>query len=213
MKQKRIIKKIAKIGLTLMLIFGGSYLIGKQKTANYSDINDVYKIAEALDTDTAVITNSGTNDPVRLQHNGEEPIYIAIDNEFSDGQKEGINQAIDYVFGIVNSINSNYTYEIVENTEAAEKFLRGKTVIYYNLGYDYKYSAGSIFSAENIFTITAGCSLRNIARINIEEEDWAIDNIVENSIHELLHAFGFDDVYTSPPYPWIQKTDRYYNTK
>lgn len=203
-KGKRV-KKVAQVLAIAAIALFGTSLIGKNKTKDYSSVDDVYKIAEALDSETITITNNEFKDPVRLKHNGNDPIYISISDKFSEEQLDCIEWSLDYVFDVVGSINSNYKYEIVDNSDAIKESLKGKTTIFYNLGSTIPTpggvpTQGQIFRPDEVTSIVAGCPLRTKAIITYDKnnnKDASEGNMKYTFMHELLHAFGLDDVYVT----------------
>lgn len=143
----------------------------------------------------------------RLKHNGDEPIYIEIDNKFSPTQQETIKQALDFIFGLVGDINKNYRYEIVQNIN--DKQYSNKTKIKFNL------EDKVIFNNEEVdglYTTYLHASKSNKKGIFINhgnvfiEDDNAkdLDELYYTTLHETFHLFGVKDVY-------LKYTDQRYN--
>jgi len=135
----------------------------------------------------------------RLKHNGDEPIYIEIDNEFSAEQKETIKQALDFIFGIVGDINDNYKYAIVDDVDQFKylnktkiKFDVKETVLYYGQEVYGLYTTRiNMFKSKNKGVF--------IEQGNIDMDDNHVEDLDElyyTTMHEMFHLFGVKDVYT-----------------
>ena len=111
-KIKKLVISLACATVIVSTLTPAAYnTISEIKHKDNSTISQVDEYIEKFD----VIDGYRHADGERLKHNGNEPIYIQIDNEFTKEQKETIKQALDFIFGLVGDINSNYKYEIVDN--------------------------------------------------------------------------------------------------
>ncbi|MGN0961456.1 MAG: hypothetical protein ACI4PF_04585, partial [Christensenellales bacterium] len=131
-------KKIRNITICTALI--ASTLIGSYHTLSeivHKDNSSIEQINQYQEEFNVVSGYRHTNGE-RLKHNGDEPIYIQIDDEFSPEQKETIKQALDFIFGLVGDINDNYKYVVVDDINQPKysnktkiKFDVKETVLYY----------------------------------------------------------------------------------
>lgn len=170
----------------------------------YSDWNSsnaqIMKISEALgaDNDRIVSYNPDKNNcAIRLAHNNGEPIEVAFDPSFSGLEQYAID-SLDYLFGIMGSINENYKYEIVDFEGAHE----------HNIVFQAKETSDKYSGTTSISSRSADDGVHNI--------EWGMVTIYKDSLesstnspkeveinlrntitHEIMHVLGFDDVYPS----------------
>lgn len=136
----------------------------------------------------------------RLQHNNGEPIYVTISDEFTKVQRDTIISALDQIFGVVGDINDNYKYVLVDNVDSS-KYL-GKTTMEFRVNKDLTFSSGhyngvtdsadSLFSYGSKGRFNQKCWIEFDAQFLKDEPQ----RLYYTSLHEILHNFGFDDVYT-----------------
>ena len=132
--KKELIKKIKKglkiaVATTLLAVSLTSCSVPHQE---YATQEEIVETAETLDCDMGYINKTSNNYYVRMKHNNGEPIYVCFDKEYSESLKEMAKESLDYIFGIVGKINSNYTYKIVDKWEF--DLMLNKTKIYYSFG-------------------------------------------------------------------------------
>lgn len=205
-KQK--INKFVK-GATVALIASGFtfatiYSVADAQTDDYSSQEQIHTIADALDSDISVMKflSQGNDHVKRLKHNNGESIYINIQDNYPEKYENIARESIDYVFSIIGGINDLYkNYEYVDENQSKSLEEQGKTVIEYNI-------------SDNIDNLVGGQTLANYAGdwynlltnkqviqtpqiiMNFERLDTYNENIVKIAyVHELLHVFGFGDVY------------------
>lgn len=199
--------------VSLIVFLGGFVIYVSVKFANYAYDEEIETIAKYLDCDLGYIKKEN-NHYVRMEHNGNEPIYVCFDEYFTIEEKETAIESLDYVFGIVGKINNNYKYKIVETEEFNSKF--AKTKIYYSIG-STKYVDGNknlvvdgyITSSNNILSVLMSKPTMNNFTININTDiiKGRKNQLKYTLTHELLHAFGFDDVYN---FNGFSTTTKYY---
>ena len=145
-----------------------------------------------------------------MKHNNGDPILVAFDREHTEEQKQAIINSLDHVFGIVNQINSNYHYKIVSLDEANMNALLGKTVIRYKVVNEPdSHASGYINRVGPLATHITQKPLYSTFTIHLNESGIHEGNPIESTyLHELLHAFGFDDTYDTH----FRDTDKYYGT-
>ena len=203
--KKKFLKSAAIIGLSLSTLLGSLTLATHQKYKQYSDVDQIYAIAEELGADTTSITSNSTKQPIRMEHNGGEPIYVSVSDDFSEKEREYIDWSLDYVFDAAESINPNYTYKVVDDIELEYQKLLGKTTISYEVGEGLKMIEGSDKKSQG-WILRNKSTLGSAFNKNLYKEHKIVydreqhQESTENDkkytfLHELLHAFGFDDVY------------------
>ena len=205
-KKENGILKIAKpfiIGLcsfivSALIFMGGPAIKTTVDLQSYSDDTQMEEIADALNCDTRYIT-SEKGHFTRMQHNNGEPIYVCLDSEISESEKETIIRALDFMFGLVGQINDKYHYEIVDKTKF--NLTLGKTKMYFTLGEKSVESQEGTAIAEAYINSQANpySSLSDKStfykytiafdRAYVKEDFYA------NIVHELAHAFNHKDVY------------------
>ena len=129
---KPIIKKI-KNGLkilTINLLMVGTILsttsCSNPSFENFNSDDDIISIAEKLDCDISYLKEYRDN-YVRMQHNGDEPIYVCFDADLTEKEKESsIKEAFilvepssipknvfpDLIFSLINPITSFFITSI-----------------------------------------------------------------------------------------------------
>lgn len=214
-KEKCIVKlkKALKIGLisTLSaLTFCGCSITDKlsgEKYQDYSENSQITAIAQALDCDTGYLHENFR----RMEHNNGEPIYVCFDSSIGQEVKDSAIRSLDYLFGIVGSINDNYYYEVVDKTKFDD--LGDKSKIYYDMGEGSLLrgtanASGFIRSELDIWSMVSTVRVANDFKVTISEKflkTSEIEDIYKTCVHELLHAFGFNDVY----YNSLFKNEKY----
>ena len=210
MRKDNIIKKI-KHGLKFALVAG---IISLSLTScgpnleNYTTQEDIISNAETLDCDMTYV-RTYDDDFLRMKHNNGDPIYVCFDKEYSEELKEQAKKSLDYIFGIVGKINNNYHYEIVDKFEFDLKI--NKTKIYYTFGEHVStYEDHSSIANAHLESHTPNSNkntdkpIMNYFELNLNKD--YVNNNNSNDYnysfeytlnHELLHAFGLDDVYTT----------------
>lgn len=207
---KPVIKKVKnalKI-VTINLVMVGTILSTtsclNSKFKNLNSDEDIISISEKIDCDISYLREHAGN-YLRMQHNNGEPVYVCFDSMLTEEEKTAATSALDYVFGAVGKINDKYKYEIVDKATFDTKL--NKSRIFYSLGeYNYATYDGEEYYAEGFQNSTVGFFTTltdkpgsiyhtiNIDRERASEID-EYDRLKYVMTHELLHAFGFDDVY------------------
>ncbi len=215
MKRNEIIKRIKEglkiaVATTLLAASLTSCGINNQEFASQEEI---VQVGETLDCDLSYMLKENGKF-LRMKHNDGEPIYICFDDDFSNELKDTAIKSLDYVFGIVGKINSNYHYKIVEKTEFDLKF--NKTKIYYTFGeHVSNYKEHEVVADAHLnyhslwYNFAIDNPVCNYYELNLSQDRAKEDSkkIISSLNHELLHAFGFGDVYTDE---LRQTTDKYY---
>lgn len=185
--------------LCSMVVVGSSIKESIHISNNYLSQEELYEYCESLECDTSYILTTSKDNMLRMQHNNGEPVYVCIDENLSDFEKECIKKSLDKMFGLVGRINNKYYYKIVNKFEYKTKF--NKTRIYYTLG-ELEERVGGRMNGSEIYDngdvalirdYTVYLDLENFKYLNYDYE-----TVVEYSInHETFHLFGIDDVYNS----------------
>ena len=136
-------------------------------------------------------------------------LFITKHLECFNKQKEAIKKTLDHVFGVVNQINPNYFYEIIPLEEANKKAILGNTVIKYQSINDPELTPGFINRKDIATAHITQKPLYSVFCINANLNKVNTSNALQSTyLHELLHAFGFDDTYETPE----KYLSRYYGT-
>jgi len=99
--------KMAMAGLLVgvTITTGATLLYSNIEYSNYSSDQEIETIAENLDCDLDYARKSFGHYMV-MKHNDDEPIYIHIDESLTKDEMLEAMGAIDYVFSVVQKINS-----------------------------------------------------------------------------------------------------------
>lgn len=198
------VKKALLIGasaalLILTLIFGGTALYANIAYSDYSNNAQVEEIAEVLDCDLSYASKKDDK-YLRLEHNGNKPIYVCLDDALNAEERHSIIKSLDTIFGLVGQINPKYRYEIVDQEQFDS--LGTKTKIYYTLGQHRVESNGKIADANahierkyNWLSFLTTKRTMNEFVVSIDREK-SKDSLEYDALHETLHLFGDDDVFT-----------------
>ncbi len=213
---KRFVKAAGAIILTLATLLGSFGLVANNKANRVSDEAQVEVIGKSLGCDLSYMKHNQSGGIVRMMHNGDKPIYVHIKDEMNEEENELIRQSLDYVFGIVGKINDNYKYEIVDSDELNKQKILGRTTITYQEGAadtGLMDAQGKIYRDTNYFGNFSENDFYTNYVIEYDREeskDNSYDEKLYTFLHELLHAFGLDDVYVEGAH---KKTDiNYQNT-
>ena len=130
-EEKGVLKKkgsALKIGLvyflsTMAVITGAGAIYGNISLADYANNDQINAIAKELDCDLGYVSKVNKK-YARMQHNGKDPVYVCFDSRLSELEKQCATKALDYMFGIVGEINSNYRYQIVNKSEYNKKLFQ-----------------------------------------------------------------------------------------
>lgn len=207
-KSKPKVNKFVK-GATVALIASGLtfatvYSVANVKTNDYSSQEQIQTISDALNSDISVMKFlAHENDHVkRLKHNDGEPIYIKIQDDYPEQFEDMAKESIDYVFNIVGGVNDLYkNYKFVDESQSVALEKQGKTVIEYNLGNNLESFVGGLTSANNVGEWYNQLTNKQVIQnpeivMNFERLQEYDENTAKTSyVHELLHVFGFGDVY------------------
>ncbi|MBO5394712.1 MAG: hypothetical protein J6A28_02270 [Clostridia bacterium] len=181
--------------LTSLIIVGTAATIaGNIQLKDYSSSAQVQQLSEEFGADMGYAYEKfGIHS--RMQHNGDEPIYVCFNEELPSESRASAIKSLDYLFGLVGQINPAYRYEIVSQEEFDRIWM--KTKIYYEFGEHENAEAHIVHSYNPLSLFTSkpamqGYEVRQSKAYNFENLDYIY-------LHELLHAFGIDDVYTQGP--------------
>lgn len=187
---------ICTFATTLVAMVGVGAAVGNIALASYPNNSQIVTIAKELDCDTVYI-NSKFNKFAKMEHNGKDPIYVCFDEDLNELEKDSAIKALDYLFGIVGKINSNYRYEIVD--KSTFNLTLFKTKIYFEIGkkVDEESMSGDIdISLNPLSFLTSKLTMYNYTvhqnRTAYQPEE---EELVHLYVHELFHAFGISDVY------------------
>ena len=206
MKNKNNLIKKIKNGLKLAV---ATALIATSLTScgalqDYTSQEEIIQAAETFDCDTSYLMKDN-NKFIRMKHNDGEPIYVCFDNAYTEDLKDKAKESLDYIFGIVVKINSNYHYKIVNEQEFHSKL--GKTKIYYTFGEHvstYKQytsvAQGHLEMNKSLYNWITNNPVYSKYEVNINKDklkDRDDESVIYTFNHELLHTFGLGDVYTN----------------
>lgn len=217
LKNKNFYKKIG-LGVAILGLFGS--LIGgmvgysNYKYKDYNSTSEIANMVEEFGCDSSML-KIVENKIKTLKHNGEEPIYVTISNDYSDLERKSVVNALDHVFGVVESFNDKYKYKIVNKEFFEEKQKDKKTTIEFVIKVDEDISANAqnsfkkeflpVFASKRIVNKSLITYFRNLSFLpNDENKGWKIERVM---VHEILHSFGFDDVYNRDV---LKLTDKMY---
>lgn len=202
-KLKGFIKNAFKTTLEVALIFsaclGGKATYTAVKTKNYASNEQIEEVAKELNCDLSYMNTRFFNKILVLNHNGDKPIYVSIDNDFTSDEKKDIVFTLDHVFKLVNDINPNYRYELVDENEMPKNIFT--TTIKYELDKEDNNSSNYLALASStnknlLYSQLVQPAINSSVIIYDREKT---ENNKANRIvvftHELLHVFGFKDVY------------------
>lgn len=203
-KIKKMLKTVFDFTLTAALSFtvvvGGKSVYTSAKTKNYAPMEQIEEVAKNLNCDLTYISQGKFNKQILLRHNGDKPIYVSIEEGFTEEEKSDIIYTLDNIFGLMKDINSHYTYEIVEEDKMPKNMFTS-TIKYKLLGSEEKDDsfAKNYFGNKDLLmnpfikpTINRSTIVYNRDLIESKKTDRIIV-----LTHELLHSFGFADVYFS----------------
>lgn len=193
LKNKKNIVKSSVITIAIAAtILGGVHTTSNLITYDYGTFEQVQEIEQVLDTEISYRYDYLR----RLKHNGNEPIYVSIGDEYTADNRERVIKALDNIFSIVGEINPNYRYELVDDIEEF-KYLNKTTIKFGTANHnDANATARMWLNAFSIYSNTGHLSEKCSINFDAEYLESAGDRIVETALHELLHCFGFDDAYS-----------------
>ena len=201
---KRFLKPIIIGTLSLTLLFGGgmalSYVSDEVVFENYADNQEQDEMVKLLDCQDVYRDKWG----YRLKHNDTQPIYVSISDDFTQAQREEVVKALDYIFGIVGEINDNYRYEIVE-----KDFKFAKTSIHFRIKGDGDYEGIHKQNFNSFMSLLGGhgmMSYNHTISIDPQFLETQQKRTYSVCVHELLHCFGIDDVYSAKNKPYVSNT-------
>ena len=187
--KKKLIKLTAGILIGTTLTISSGVAIPEIRHRNNSTSTQVLKLEEVLDGDSEFRYDSGK----RLKHNNNEPIYISISEEFNTEQNQIIINTLDTVFGYVAQVNDNYKYEIVKNINNI-RYLN-KTKISFEFSDLDKNTGGTVNTGNDLLVSSSKGAFISYGKIKIDRSTTTGFKFMV--LHELLHCFGFKDLYDS----------------
>ena len=193
-------------------VFGGYSIAKHNNTKEYTSLDSVHELCSALNVDGSYIDKSN----LRLKHNGDEPIYVSISDDFPKELRDELISALDHVFGLVGQINPKYAYKIINSD--TKKSLKDKTTIEIQFEPPIQQNNDHYLACvsrnlktvkdfdrtkDGAYLIKKMIIYFNEERINApssENEDYykfyEEQYLIEAAmVHELLHCFGIGDVY------------------
>lgn len=168
----------------------------KTDLSTYASNSQIVNVAKQLDCDMSYVSQVA-NKYTKMQHNGDEPVYVCFDEKMNKKETTCAQKALDYTFGIVGKINDFYKYQLVDEPTFDSKGL--KTKIYFTVTDstnedDPNATARNITNPFSLITSTETDFYFKVLKYRKEDEETA-EKLEHTYIHELLHVFGFDDVY------------------
>jgi len=193
-KINKLLKAAPATLLAATIAIGVYHVSSEIALKDNSSIKQVSQYQEEFD----VVSGYQHTNGERLKHNGDEPIYIQIDEKFSAEQKETMIQALDFIFGLVGDINDNYRYEIVDDVNQLKYF--NKTKINYSIQdkviHNNKEVYGLYTTYLDVFKSNKKGEFINKGNVDIENENASdLDELYFTTLHETFHLFGVKDVY------------------
>ena len=199
----------AQIVVTVLtsLTFSAVMIKEKVETSRYQTTASVTQsLADYEVENVYTINSSKSGDYKRLGHNGIEPIYISFDEQYEANPqyKEMAKSAMDYIFGLVSKINPKYKYKIVsESTRRFKEVFGMSTIRFVNEDFDsqgMKHIGGEArydgFFYDNI--VDDLITKRSSIAVDFSHFEGRSESEIKYIYgHEILHVFGFDDVYNS----------------
>ena len=218
LKTKKILKKALGTVLAVgVLFFGGLFVREGINNLSYTSQATIHQNLEDFGVVNPYVFKDEFGTLRRLANNGDEPVYVTFDENFENEPfyKEMAINSLDYVFDMVHEINPLYRYKIISEKQANEKAVIGKSIIQYK-AFDfnksaYKESMGVETHQVNLHDIIFWDHIASNNRISVDFARFDdLDDLVLGYIftHELLHAFGFDDVYKIFYYNGVLKSDK-----
>lgn len=165
----------------------------------YSSIDQVKTLANAFGAKDDVMyrlaydCRSNKETIRRFEHKNGEPVKIAIHPSMSQLGGETAIEQVDYVFGLLSQINDKYQYEIVEYVDG-EKY----DLVFENRDGHWNGLAGFIdddYYKGTAYTQSAVVYINERAILGAKYSGDTQLNLRNITLHELLHVFGFGDVY------------------
>lgn len=192
--------KFAAIGAVISTtLLAGAVGYSNAKFASYTSNEVVEDNLEYLNCDTDYL-KTYKNQYKRMQHNGDNPIYVFIDENYTEQEKLAVQKSLDKVFGILGTINSKYRYKIVDQEEYSKH--KNETRITYTLKneeYAVDGALAQVKSGDNLLTRLTDKKLMNNFIISIDREaiySTGKENELDLALdHELGHAVCFEDTY------------------
>lgn len=210
MKKKKILK--LSILLSLASILTASAIFGSQKTSaeerlsglcSQQEINE--RLSE-LKNDGLLIRKNSQNKFMRMPCNANEPVFVGMSSEYDNHPeiKQVVKESLDYVFGMLHDINSDYSYKLVEQNELSKHEKNQKTTLFIDLDNDLlqNRSASASGIEQNHSTYYdklsgATTSSKGFVCLNLNDfENMSINKRKNTIIHDISHfVFQLDDVY------------------
>ena len=195
LKNNKAVKIASAMILSGVIILGANIATDLQYPVTITQ-QDAYKLAEQLGANTSYVQQKFGRIG-RLQHNDDQPIFVSFSDDISYETKEDTIKALDYMFGIMGDINTNYRYEIVDNVDDL-KYLNKTTIEFSSK--NFSQNNGDLHTEglfehlpnETSFTGSKGVLFKNV-NIYLDNN---MDNPYYIGLHELAHAFGIGDVYS-----------------
>lgn len=168
----------------------------KGKVGDYKTTDQITENAKSLDADMRIVEYFAERGPLkseykRLLHNNNKPIYVNIGNSFSASEREMIISSLNYYEDVFKEINPKYRFKILNIPFLPFNFVAGQTTMQFHK-YNIK-ADGVNYTRANYFNKQF---LRNI-HIVIDPESLTWERPLAEYVikHEILHSFGFADVY------------------
>lgn len=196
---------------------GAAIKSGLSTKYKYNQPAIVQELLEDFDVSDNYLVKSEYGYYKRIEFNKNAPIYISFSKEYDNYPelKKIANDAIEYVFGIVNKINPDYHYKIVSEAERGLNCAIGRSSIKFvnesiaseGLGF----VTGTEKESFNFYDITKRDANYSSTKITIDfkyfSEKINYKQCFYTFAHELMHVFGFDDIYNNYSHNGVYGTD------
>lgn len=177
----------------------------------------VQELLEDFDVSNDYLLKSKYGYYKRVEFNKNAPIFISFSKEYDNYPelKKVAMDAIDYVFGIVNKINPDYQYKIVSEAERGLNCAIGRSNIKFVTETINSDGLGVVVGTEketfNLYDITKHDANYSSNKISIDLRYFSGEVNYKRCFytfaHEMMHVFGFSDIYNNYNYDGVRWTD------
>lgn len=182
--------------------------------SKYWSTDQVNQILETLDAESEYLFNYdplGKDHVTRLAHKDGEPLKVALNSTLSDEVKEIVYEVLDEIFYILNTLNDNYRYEIIEydaNNNIADITFHNTQLSANGVA---SFIRKDISKDTDMFIINANIHIDERGFESVKNTDkQEYQNRVKHTLsHEFLHILGLSDVYLVGLDTNSSKTDKY----
>lgn len=188
---------------TAGLIFGGNQIVGgiKSQGKEYKSPNQIQQDSEMFNANTLIMGYQPVPTKFNvLLHNGNEPIYYSVSNQYNQREKELIADVLNYYESAFKTINSNYRFKQVSEAEVLAHGTVGKTVVNFHKINAGRYTGASL-NYYSLFSPTYinGSTILFDSKLSLndltQEDDLSEKKFYQIIFEEVGHTFGLGDVY------------------